>query len=205
MKVCTRCKVEKDLALFTKAKTKSGVSSWCKSCSNEYQRQHRSKDREKWRKYSRDWAENHKEKELDRYKKYRERNRETIREKSRIRMANKRNKDKEGSLKYTRDYRRRNPEKAAFWDRMKKYKRRAAMRGDSIKLSEWNELKARYDHSCVYCLQKTNKLTMDHVIPLSKGGKHSIENIVPACGSCNSSKHVKDIYLWVQSKHGRLL
>jgi len=29
---------------------------------------------------------------------------------------------------------------------------------------------------------------MDHVIPLSKGGKHLPSNVVPACASCNSSK-----------------
>lgn len=31
-------------------------------------------------------------------------------------------------------------------------------------------------------------LTMDHVIPLSRGGDHSIDNIVPSCFSCNASK-----------------
>ena len=32
------------------------------------------------------------------------------------------------------------------------------------------------------------RLTQDHVIPLSKGGQHIKENIVPACPSCNSKK-----------------
>ena len=33
--------------------------------------------------------------------------------------------------------------------------------------------------------------TRDHVIPISKGGNNTKENIVPACGSCNSKKKDK--------------
>lgn len=46
-------------------------------------------------------------------------------------------------------------------------------------------------NKCHYCRKKFNKLTMDHVIPLSKGGEHSASNIVPACLSCNLKKGSK--------------
>lgn len=44
--------------------------------------------------------------------------------------------------------------------------------------------------TCQYCTtQFTQKeLTLDHVLPLSKGGKTSWENIVASCGPCNSRK-----------------
>jgi len=35
------------------------------------------------------------------------------------------------------------------------------------------------------------RLTLDHVIPLKQHGPHDIENIVPACRSCNSRKGAK--------------
>lgn len=54
--------------------------------------------------------------------------------------------------------------------------------------TEWKELKEQYNQCCAYCCKHTDRLTMDHIIPISKGGTHTKENIVPACKSCNSSK-----------------
>lgn len=45
-----------------------------------------------------------------------------------------------------------------------------------------------FQNRCAYCQERFDELTRDHVIPLLKGGSHSIENIVPACQSCNSRK-----------------
>lgn len=53
---------------------------------------------------------------------------------------------------------------------------------------EWREIKASFDHKCFYCGTRPARLTQDHFVPLSKGGVHSAENIVPACQSCNSRK-----------------
>lgn len=43
---------------------------------------------------------------------------------------------------------------------------------------------------CHYCeLQfKPSELTMDHIVPLARGGKSNPGNIVPACKECNSKK-----------------
>ena len=45
-------------------------------------------------------------------------------------------------------------------------------------------------YKCCYCEKRFPKrqLTMDHVLPISRGGKTSWENIVTACGDCNSRK-----------------
>ena len=49
------------------------------------------------------------------------------------------------------------------------------------------EVLKRDHNSCQYC-GSTKKLTLDHVIPRSKGGKHSWDNVVIACERCNSRK-----------------
>ncbi len=49
------------------------------------------------------------------------------------------------------------------------------------------EVLRRDKHACQYC-GSTKKLTLDHVIPRSKGGKHSWDNVVIACEPCNSRK-----------------
>jgi 5-methylcytosine-specific restriction endonuclease McrA len=55
---------------------------------------------------------------------------------------------------------------------------------------QWDMICQEHGHLCHYCHQ-SRILTMDHVIPLSKGGNHTASNIVPACRSCNSHKGAK--------------
>ncbi|MEB3337776.1 MAG: HNH endonuclease [Leptolyngbyaceae bacterium] len=49
------------------------------------------------------------------------------------------------------------------------------------------EILRRDGHACQYC-GSTKKLTIDHVIPKSKGGSHTWDNVVTACERCNSTK-----------------
>lgn len=49
------------------------------------------------------------------------------------------------------------------------------------------EVLRRDHHRCQYC-GTTKHLTLDHVIPRSRGGKHSWDNVVTACEKCNSFK-----------------
>ena len=80
-------------------------------------------------------------------------------------------------------------DKGRISDRNEKHKRRIRKgKGSGITNQQWNELLRKHNFRCAYCGIKDN-MTIDHVVPLSKGGKHSIENIVPACAKCNSRKH----------------
>ncbi|MBW4617644.1 MAG: HNH endonuclease [Desmonostoc vinosum HA7617-LM4] len=49
------------------------------------------------------------------------------------------------------------------------------------------EVLKRDNHTCQYC-GSTKRLTLDHVIPRSKGGQHCWDNVVTACEKCNSVK-----------------
>ncbi len=52
----------------------------------------------------------------------------------------------------------------------------------------WKNLIAK--GSCHYCGKSfsAGDLTMDHIVPLSRGGKSTKGNIVPCCKNCNSEK-----------------
>ena len=56
----------------------------------------------------------------------------------------------------------------------------------SVELSR-NNIFRRDNFECQYC-QSTKELTLDHLIPRSKGGKSTWKNLVTACKSCNSIK-----------------
>ena len=62
----------------------------------------------------------------------------------------------------------------------------------SFTFDEWYALCQKYEFRCLRCGEQNVKLTVDHVVPLSKGGSHWISNLQPLCGPCNSSKGVKD-------------
>lgn len=64
---------------------------------------------------------------------------------------------------------------------------------NTLTVSEWKERLANSDGCCAYCGEKVGqaKLVIDHIMPMLRGGFNSIENIVPACKSCNRRKATK--------------
>ena len=50
------------------------------------------------------------------------------------------------------------------------------------------EVLRRDQFTCQYCGKETRELTLDHVVPRHKRGKHIWENVVSACSQCNSRK-----------------
>jgi 5-methylcytosine-specific restriction endonuclease McrA len=65
------------------------------------------------------------------------------------------------------------------------------------------EMNAIYNSNCAFCKSRQN-ITIDHIIPLSRGGNHSIGNLQPLCKSCNSSKKARFIseYKYYLAKMG---
>ena len=49
------------------------------------------------------------------------------------------------------------------------------------------KIKERWDYECAYCGSEDN-LTIDHVVPRSKGGHNTVENMVCCCHECNQDK-----------------
>lgn len=57
-----------------------------------------------------------------------------------------------------------------------------------LSTKEWKEILDKYNHSCYYCRRDGIPLEQEHKTPLVRGGKHSKDNVVPACRSCNARK-----------------
>jgi len=79
----------------------------------------------------------------------------------------------------------------SYWSKIE-YARKKNAEG-RFTTEEWELLKKAYGNKCAKCKNKEWKepLTVDHIIPLSKGGSNYISNIQPLCRSCNSSKRDK--------------
>jgi 5-methylcytosine-specific restriction endonuclease McrA len=58
-----------------------------------------------------------------------------------------------------------------------------------LRKSRWWQQKTSTG-TCWYCGEKVgyHNLTMDHVIPLSRGGRSTKDNLVPSCKECNNKK-----------------
>ena len=67
--------------------------------------------------------------------------------------------------------------------------KRERFRAKELKQSAWWKQK-RSSGICHWCGRKfpVGELTMDHIIPIGKGGKSIKANLVPACKECNHSK-----------------
>lgn len=60
-----------------------------------------------------------------------------------------------------------------------------------LTLVEWKQRLEDFEHCCAYCgevFDKQRQPEIEHLIPLSRGGVHRVENVVPACGDCNKKK-----------------
>jgi len=82
--------------------------------------------------------------------------------------------------------------------------KRRALREAAINLrgiKTWvNRIRGSKAVKCYYC-RKTfsgKSIHFDHIIPLSKGGPHSVDNLCVACQPCNSRKHARSVQSFVR-------
>ena len=64
---------------------------------------------------------------------------------------------------------------------------------------QWTALKVAWG-GCAYCGATDKPLQRDCVLALSRGGRYTLGNIVPACGSCNTSKCNDEVTSWLRRK-----
>ena len=64
---------------------------------------------------------------------------------------------------------------------------------------QWSALTTEWG-GCAYCGVGDRALQRDCVLPISRGGRYTLENVVPACGSCNASKCNDEVTGWLRRK-----
>ncbi|MZK53643.1 HNH endonuclease [Clostridium beijerinckii] len=96
-------------------------------------------------------------------------------------------------LKRCRIYRKNNRDTCNIISQRYEARKRKIVNNFSVE--QWNEVKRKFDNKCAYCGRKL-PLAQEHFVPVSKGGEYTINNIVPSCKSCNSSKNNSDFFEW---------
>lgn len=169
MKTCSRCQESKEFNEFYDSKTtKDGKFAWCKTCKSAHRKLKYQNNKEQEYEKHRQWVENNQEK----------------------RSAQ--------NVKATQAWAERNRTKVRQTKRKYKLKRSEWELQGSFTQKEWDQLLETYDHKCLSCKKDDVLLTQDHVVPLSKGGPNTIDNIQPLCGPCNSRKGTKTIDYRIQ-------
>lgn len=77
--------------------------------------------------------------------------------------------------------------------------RRVAAADNDLTADEWEALVEAWA-ACAYCGATPGPLQKDCVLPISRGGRYTFENVVPACRSCNASKSNDEVTGWLRRK-----
>jgi 5-methylcytosine-specific restriction endonuclease McrA len=152
---------------------------------NAQSRAYREAHREQIQAQNRAYDAAHREERRAYNRAYRAKNREALLQKQHARYQDNAVRNRRTS----QAWRQANPELLQIQGQKKRARKRAAP-VNNLTAAQWREIKAAYGHCCVYCKKPQQRLTMDHLTPLSKGGAHTASNIVPACRSCNSRKSI---------------
>ncbi|WP_344688049.1 HNH endonuclease signature motif containing protein [Blastococcus jejuensis] len=87
--------------------------------------------------------------------------------------------------------------------RTARYARRRKRRMDAVEhdlsTEQWTALQTAWG-GCAYCGATGTPLQRDCVLPISRGGRYTLDNIAPACGSCNASKCNDEVTGWLRRK-----
>ena len=189
MKFCSKCNTEKKKIDFYKCKKmKDGLTSYCKEC---------------MKKSARDWARNNPEKNrLKSKKRNKEHPGEAVFYGRRWRENN-----LEKARKISRDWKKNNPEMHRQWNidhpdkvraSRKKYfhNRRLIIKETDIDIKYLIQLREQSE-LCLLCGKKIHDMNcsyhpdqrqLDHIVPISIGGKHIKDNVRYVCGSCNNHR-----------------
>lgn len=174
-KFCTRCQEIKPLADFYLSKQTGKPSASCKLCTSRA---------------AREWSKNNPERSRQFVREYRKNNleRDKARQRENYYIC------REARLQYGKEWRQANSEKIRQTARISQAHSLARKHGaeGTFTFDQWQAICDYYGNKCLACGEQ-KPLTIDHIVPISKGGRNDITNIQPLCAYCNNSKQQKII------------
>jgi len=81
----------------------------------------------------------------------------------------------------------------------KRRARRVQAADNDLTESEWISLREAWN-ACAYCGKSGVPLQKDCIQPIAHGGRYTLNNVVPACRSCNASKCESEATAWMRRK-----
>lgn len=179
-KKCSKCNEEKTLEEFHRDRAaKDGRGSQCKQCVNERAARFREENRDRLRVYAMEYYTKNRDELLPLRRAYQRAHYQENR--GRI-------------LARHREYQSEHPE--VKW--AARYRSRALQHGLPAETDPFTkgDVVDRYGDSCFYC--ETGEFEeLDHYVPVSKGGRHTLGNVRPSCHPCNSAKRSADPDEWI--------
>lgn len=221
-KLCKLCGESKDLSMFyvkQRVGDKAYLYAHCKACDkikrqtleckankNEKQKERRKKNPDKFREYDkerrRNLTQDQKLRKAEYHKMWIKNNPEKIfkyRPKEKVQKYSKTYyaQHKEKIKQKTRLYKTLNLDKCREW----RHNRENKMLGGSLSSGIVEKLYDLQKGKCACCgINLGNKYHLDHIIPISKGGANTDDNVQLLKDSCNMSKSARDPIEYMQSK-----
>ena len=204
-KKCTKCGewlVASEVDFRKKKGGKYRLTSQCKKCEAEYNKQRYENNKDKILKQNKQWYEVNKDKILEYHKQYnkqyREDNKDNIAEQRKQYY-----KDNKGKIaKLNKQYRDTPHGQVATFNSHCKRRIREQNQGSGIIKEQWLECMKFFGFRCAYSGQVLSKDTrsLDHIKPLNQGGEHEIWNLIPMYKPYNSSKKDKELLEWYKEQ-----
>lgn len=169
---CGRWLVASTVNFHKNKEGKYGLKAQCKECHSAYMK-----------KYNKKYNKEHKEEQREYKKKYNKEHKEEKRE-------------------YNKKYNKTPQGQAGAFNRRNRRRKREEQQGEGITGDQWLEMMNFFDWKCAYSgeyiggEENQSIRSIDHIIPLAKGGAHKVWNCVPMYRPFNSSKNDKDIKEW---------
>jgi len=195
-KPCTKCKETKPVDCFsTRVASKDNLSPRCKLCSSAYDAVYYAAHSERIIARTHAYEKSNTEKIANTKRAYQKKHKARLNAISRSRYEA----NKASATVYSSAYKKAHPEVAA----KSNHKRRTLKSENGVFAVSSKELRRIRELDCAHC-GAVGPSHIDHVIPLAKGGRHSIGNLQPLCQVCNGSKQ-DSFYMVFKVRHSQVM